>query len=172
VTQFEGLPRAIAAYQKVYANSWKRPEPVPDFMPEMMAGCARRGWLRLGLAWLGDTPIAAQVWVVANGRAAIYKLAYDKAYSHMAPGTMLSAHLMERAIDVDRVREVDYLVGDDAYKRDWMSHRRERRGLVGFDMSTWKGRWLAMRAAASYWVRYGWSRAVKPPSGAAAATLE
>lgn len=172
VTQPEDLPLAIAAYQKVYANSWKRPEPVPDFMPEMMAWCARRGWLRLGLAWLGDMPISAQVWVVANGRAAIYKLAYDDAYAHMAPGTVLSAHLMERAIDVDKVCEVDYLVGDDAYKRDWMSHRRERRGLVGFDMSTWAGRWLATRAAAAYWVRRSWPGAGKTASEAVAATAE
>lgn len=170
VTQTDDLPQAIAAYQTVYAKSWKRPEPVPAFMPEMIAWCARRGWLRLGLVWLGDTPIAVQLWVVANGRAAIYKLAYDDAYAHMAPGTVLSAHLMERAIDVDHVREVDYLVGDDAYKRDWMSHRRERRGLVGFDKATWAGRWLAMRAAASYWVRRSGSRAGRLPSDATATT--
>ncbi len=37
--------------------------------------------------------------------------------------------LMENALDVDRVSVVDYLCGDDDYKRDWMSARRERWGL-------------------------------------------
>jgi len=86
--------------------------------------------------------------VRAHGRAAIYKRAYDDAYAHLAPGTVRSAHWMERAIDVEHVHEVDYLAGDDPYKRDWMTHRRERRGLVAYDMQTWAGRWLAVRAGA------------------------
>lgn len=151
------VPRAAAAYEQVYARSWKRAEPVPTFMRELMAWCAGRGWLRLGLVWVGEVPVAAQLWIVAHGRAAIYKLAYDEAWGHLAPGTVLSARLMEHVIDVDRVREVDYLVGDDPYKRDWMTHRRERRGLVAYDLSTWRGRWLAARAAASGWVRRHWA---------------
>ena len=34
--------------------------------------------------------------------------------------------LMRHVIDVDQVREVDFGSGDDAYKKDWMSDRRER----------------------------------------------
>ncbi len=29
-------------------------------------------------------------------------------------------------IDTDRVNEIDFLTGNDAYKQDWMSERRER----------------------------------------------
>jgi len=163
VTRPEDLPHAIAAYQLVYSKSWKQPEPAATFMPELMAWCARRGWLRLGLVWLGDTPIAAQLWIVADGRAAIYKLAYDGAYANLAPGTVLSAHLMERAINAERVREVDYLVGDDAYKRDWMTHRRERRGLVGYDLQTWAGRGLALRAVASALAKRWWPATTQQP---------
>ncbi len=166
VTRAEDLPRAVAAYERVYAKSWKMPEPVPAFMPELMAWCAHRGWLRLGLVWLGETPIAAQLWIVADGRAAIYKLAYDAAYANLAPGTVLSAHLMERVIDAERVREVDYLVGDDAYKRDWMTHRRERRGLVGYELQTWAGRGLALRAVASALARRWWPATAQPPISA------
>jgi hypothetical protein len=46
---------------------------------------------------------------------------------------------MEQAIDVERVREIDYLIGDDAYKSAWMSQRRERFGLVAYDLGTWRG---------------------------------
>lgn len=40
---------------------------------------------------------------------------------------------MEHVIDIDRVAEIDYLIGDDLYKRDWVSCRRERRGLIAFN---------------------------------------
>lgn len=133
------IERGIAAYQAVYSSSWKTAEPYPEFVPGLIQVCANRGWLRLGLAWLGDKPIAAQFWIVANGRASIYKVAYDEAYKQLAPGTLVSSLLMQHALDVDAVREVDYLIGDDPYKKDWMSHRRERWGLVAYDIRTAAG---------------------------------
>ena len=135
----DGLEVALQAYQAVYAKSWKVQEPYPDFIPGLIRLCARRGWLRLGLAWLGERPVAAQIWIVANGRADIYKLAYDEAYKALAPGTLLTAALMEQAIDVDKVHEIDYLIGDDPYKATWMSCRRERCGLVAYDPYTLRG---------------------------------
>jgi hypothetical protein len=41
--------------------------------------------------------------------------------------------MMQHVLDVDRVDEVDYLAGDEPYKREWMSTRRERRGVVAFN---------------------------------------
>ncbi len=49
------------------------------------------------------------------------------------------AHMMRRAIDVDRVEVVDCLGGDDAYKREWMSHRRERWGILAMNPRTTRG---------------------------------
>ncbi len=46
---------------------------------------------------------------------------------------------MQHVIEVDQVREIDYLSGDDAYKQDWMSHRRERWGILAFNLRTFKG---------------------------------
>lgn len=131
----------IPEFEEVYRRSWKRPEPYPGFIPGLARVCADRGWLRLGLARLGGRPIAAQLWVVANGKAAIYKLAYDTEHRRLSPGTLLTAALMQHVIDHDRVAEVDYLTGDDAYKRDWMSHRRERWGLVAYDPRSLGGLW-------------------------------
>jgi len=150
----ERLEAGLAAYQAVYAQSWKVAEPFTDFVPGLIRLCASRGWLRLGLAWLGDKPVAAQIWIVANGRADIYKLAYDEAHKALAPGTLLTALLMERALDVDQVREVDYLIGDDPYKAAWMSQRRERFGLVAYDPLTLRGlAGLAHQAIGDSWRR-------------------
>ncbi len=153
------LAGGVDDFTAVYARSWKQPEPCPDFMPALMRAAAAQGWLRLAVLRLQGEPIAAQVWLVCGGKASIYKLAYAEGFERFSPGSVLTAALMAHVIDVDRVDEVDYLSGDDAYKRDWMEARRERVGLVAFDASYWRGwlgalrhfapRWLRRRAAAS-----------------------
>lgn len=139
ITNGSHLERGLAAYQQVYASSWKKPEPYPNFIPELIRTCAANNWLRLGVAWLNGIPIAAQIWIVANRKADIYKLAYDESYKCYAPGTLLTAMLMEHAIEKDRVTEVDYLIGDDSYKESWMSHRRERFGIMAYNPRTING---------------------------------
>ena len=136
------LDRALDAYQLVYSRSWKQPEPCPAFMPGLVRTAATEGWLRLGVLWLGEQPLAAQVWLVHGDKANIYKLAYVKGQERFSPGSVLTAALMEHVMEVDRVREVDYLSGDDVYKRDWMAQRRERVGLVAFDRYHWRA-WIA-----------------------------
>lgn len=144
VTESDDLAAALRAYSQVYAKSWKQPEPYPDFVPGWAAICAQRGWLRLGIAWSGSTPIAAQFWFTINRRAYIFKLAYDQAYSQLSAGTVLSAFMFRHALDIDQVIEVDYLTGDDPYKQSWMTHRRERVGVIACNPRTWQG---AARAA-------------------------
>jgi len=127
------LEEGIKAFEQVYAASWKVPEPYPDFVPGLIRACAEKGWLRLGLAWHESKPVAAQLWIVASGTASIYKVAYDEAYKVYAPGTLLTAMLMQHVLQTDGVAEVDYLIGDDPYKQTWMSDRRERWGLVAYN---------------------------------------
>lgn len=139
------LEYGIQAYQEVYGTSWKVPEPYPDFMPGLIRMLEKNGWLRLGVATLNGKPVAAQVWIVAHGRASIYKLAYDESSKALSAGSLLSAMLMEHVLDQDKVSEVDYLIGDDAYKAAWMSDRRERWGLVAYNLKTMHGIWEACR---------------------------
>jgi Acetyltransferase (GNAT) domain len=133
------LERGITAWQAVYDKSWKVPEPFPHFVPGLIRMCAQQGWLRLGVLRLGELPIAAQLWIIKDGYALIYKLAYDEDYKQYSAGSALSAELMRRALDEDRTVDVDYLTGDDGYKVDWMSHRRQRMGLVAFDRRSAQG---------------------------------
>lgn len=136
VTDPAQVEAAIADFIHVYSHSWKKPEPYPDFIPGLIRWLAGKGWLRLGIARLGGKPVAADIWIVSHGQARIYKLAHDQDYSAYAPGTLLTAHLMRHVIDRDRVGEVDYLIGDDPYKKDWMSDRRERWGIVAYNPRT------------------------------------
>ena len=136
VSGAEGLEDAIAAFQEVYSASWKKPEPYPDFVPSLIRLLAARGMLRLGIARLQGRPIAAQLWISGKGKASIYKVAYHHAYAALSPGTVLTSYLMRHVIEEDRVGEVDFMVGDDDYKKIWMSHRRERWGIVAFNPGT------------------------------------
>lgn len=141
----EEVARAVADYQAVYARSWKRPEPYPDFVPGLMDLAARRGWLRCGVLYLDDRPAAVQLWLIAGAAAYIFKLAYDPDFAQYSPGTLLSAHMFREAIDGDSVGFIDYLIGDDEYKRLWMERRRTRYGVLAANPGTLGGRWVIAR---------------------------
>jgi hypothetical protein len=168
-TEAVDLDKAVADYQAVYEKSWKQAEPHPGFVPGMIRLCAAKNWLRLGVIRIGDQPIAAQVWRVGKRKAEIYKVAYDEAFKAYSPGTVLTARLMRHVLDVDRVDEVDYLVGDDAYKKNWMTHRRERIGIVAYELRSLGGLAGAMvemtSRAAKPWVdRWRAARTPAPQS--------
>ncbi|SCY46321.1 GNAT family N-acetyltransferase [Thiohalorhabdus denitrificans] len=130
------LEEGVSAYERVWNRSWKGPDPNFHLTAEWMRHCAERGRLRLGVAWLGGTPAAAQLWAVHGGTVYIHNLCFDEDLKAFSPGTILTARLMERVLDGDGVREVDYLIGDEPYKRKWMTHRRERWGLRAFNPRT------------------------------------
>jgi hypothetical protein len=139
----QGVQSAIEAYWQVYNASWKQAEPYPAFIEGLISLAARQGWLRLGVLYIDNVPVATQLWLVFRGKAYVYKLAYDERFAGCSPGSVLSEFMFKQVIDMDGVVEIDYLVGDDSYKRDWMSARRERWGLLAFNRGTLCGRFLA-----------------------------
>ena len=139
VTSPDGIEPAIAAFHEVYSASWKVPEPYADFVPSLIHRLASIGMLRLGIARMQGRPVAAQLWIVGQEKASIYKVAYHKAFASFSPGTVLTSHLMQHVIDRDHVKEVDFLIGDDEYKPFWMTDRRERWGIVAYNPRTLLG---------------------------------
>ena len=115
---------------------------------------ASKGWLRLGVLWLNNAPLAAQFWLTTHGKANIYKLAYIKGFEKLSVGSVLTAAMMEHAMDVDKVIEVDYLSGDDSYKADWMAERRERTELVAIDKRKPAGWFLAAKIITRSYASY------------------
>jgi Acetyltransferase (GNAT) domain len=135
----DSLERAIAQFVAVYNNSWKVAEPYPDFIPALLRLAADQGWLRLGIAHYDNTAVASQIWLVCNGTAYIFKLAYDEDYKRLSAGTVLTACMMKSVIEEDHVVKIDYLSGDDAYKADWMSQRKEQHGIAAFNPRSAEG---------------------------------
>jgi hypothetical protein len=130
----DGLEAAIAAYEQVYAASWKEPEPHPGFNPALMRRAAAAGTLRLGVLRLAAAPIAAQFWLLhpggAGSWAGVQKLAHDEAHRALRPGTVLTALMVRALLEADAVTELDFGRGDDGYKRSWTGARRQRIGVV------------------------------------------
>lgn len=127
--QGQGIDKGIADYQAAYAKSWKANEQFDQFVEGLAHRLAACGWLRLAVLYMDDQPAAAQFWFVVQRRASIFKLVHDEAWKHYSPGTILISFLMRQVIDTDQVEEIDFLTGNDAYKQDWMSHRRQRWAL-------------------------------------------
>lgn len=139
ITDEFGLGAGLPAYESVYRASWKDDESFPAFMPGLLRAAAKSGCLRLGILHVDDVPAAAQIWINSGRSATIYKLAYDERFKSFSVGSLLTEHMMRHSIDVDRVHEVDFGSGDDAYKKDWMSTRRERWDLFAYNTATPRG---------------------------------
>lgn len=162
------LEPALQDYLAIYAHSWKRPEPYPEFIPSLMRAAAARGELRLGLVYLDQQAIAAQLWLVHKGRAEIHKLAHDESFAAYSPGSLLTAHLLQHVFEKDRVQLVDFLSGDDAYKANWMDHCEPRWGLLSYNPRRLWGLLGAVREGLALitrpWRRTLRLRSTPPPS--------
>jgi hypothetical protein len=136
-------------YETVYNNSWKPAEGSPELMRKMAEAEGAAGTLRLGLAYRDGAPVAAQLWTVEHGIATIHKLAYRDDAKHYSPGTVLSVEMFRRAIDDDKVDVIDFGIGNDAYKADWMDEAEPLYALTAYDARSIKGLLAMARAAAA-----------------------
>ncbi|MCC2614873.1 GNAT family N-acetyltransferase [Aestuariibacter halophilus] len=132
-----GVPETLAElqsklkdYHSVYNDSWKQEEPHLDFINQMLELAWHLGQLRVGVLYHKNQAVAAQVWFVQEKTAYIFKLAYRNAYHGQSVGTVLSAAIFNYVIEKDSVTCIDFLTGDDDYKKDWMGSKRSLFGLI------------------------------------------
>jgi hypothetical protein len=138
-----------ADYEAVYRASWKPEEGSFPFLRAFAEQEGAAGTLRLGLAYKDGAPIAAQLWLVENSEATIHKLAYAEDAKALSPGTILTEALFRHVLDRDRVNMIDYGIGDEPYKADWMSDRRMLWRLTAYDRRSLRGLAAMARDAAS-----------------------
>jgi hypothetical protein len=114
-------PGSWAAYETIYAASWKPDEGHPALLRAFAESESAGGRLRMGIARIDGVPVAAQYWTVEDGTAFIHKLAHVEDSLKASPGTLLSVALFRQVIEIDGVKRVDFGTGNDGYKRDWMN---------------------------------------------------
>lgn len=134
-----GLARAICAYKEVYRLRWGKNEPYAQFIDNLANVAAENGWLRLGVAWMGTKPVASQLWILRNGKAYMYKVAYDQSCSEYSIGSVATYKMIENILDNNDISEIDFLTGDDPYKKVWVDQRREFLGLLAINPRTIRG---------------------------------
>ena len=137
--------QAMADYDRVYANSWKEPEQFPNFMSGMARVASDMGALRIGVLRADGQPVAAQFWLLSGGKAIIYKLAYDEAFKEYSVGSILTREMLSHVLENDQVDEIDYGVGSEGYKKDWMDVTRTLVGCELFNRRTFAGKMMMYR---------------------------
>jgi CelD/BcsL family acetyltransferase involved in cellulose biosynthesis len=133
------LEEAVATYQNIYRSSWKPPEPHQQFIPAMVRALGAEGLVRLGIMYLKGEPVAVQIWLVCNGKATIFKLAHRDDAARHSPGTLLTRWMIEKLMGEEKLEEIDFGRGDDAYKRDWLNQSRIRTGLIAANLASQAG---------------------------------
>lgn len=141
----EDTARGIGLFEAVYARSWKGAEPFPAFMPAFAAMLARRGALRLGVWEIDGRPAAAQLWIVHERQATIYKLAHDPDYDDLSVGSALTLRMFQEVLDRDSPARIDFGLGDEPFKSDWTPCRADGLGWLAFNPSTVTGLLQAAR---------------------------
>ncbi|WP_419825890.1 GNAT family N-acetyltransferase [Sphingomonas sp.] len=113
---------AWEAYSDVYRASWKPEEGSMPFLRELAERGGAAGTLRLGVARDSNgRAVAAQLWLVEGGTAIIHKLAHREDAAAGSPGSNLSAAMFAHVIDRDAVTRLDFGLGDEPYKADWLA---------------------------------------------------
>src|SRR5262249_24127378 len=101
-------------------------------------GLGPRGIARLAVARIDGTPAAAQIWLVQEGRATVFKLAHDPAFDRQSPGTLLT-HWALNQLHEGGGPDVDFGRGADSYKGLWLSSTCDRIGLLAANPKSLKG---------------------------------
>lgn len=140
--------RVIDDYDAVYANSWKDPEQFSGFIRQMCRMCAELGILRMGVLYVDEIPVAAQLWIISGRKAVIYKLAYDEAFREFSVGSILTRDMLDHVLENDNVAEIDYGVGSENYKKDWMDQTRTLIGVEAYNRRTFAGKIRILKSRA------------------------
>jgi hypothetical protein len=89
--------------------------------------------LRLGIARVGDAPVAAQLWTIEDSLALAHWRVEDKAAREVYPSAELTASMLRYLMNVDHAHTIDLGNGKEADLADWADNRRVLRRLDLFN---------------------------------------
>ncbi len=167
ITELNEFSAAFSAYKTIYQQSWKGHEFSFDFIEKVCLAALAENKLRLGLLFVDDEPAAAQLWFLQAGNdtslvwdesetqnknsesfqttASIFKLAYTPKYQEYSVGSILSLALSEYVISNDQVTSIEFGMGSEPYKKDWLTETRIRRSYQVFNPDSIYGKLAIIR---------------------------
>ncbi len=145
ITQAEAFQHHFLQYQGIYQLSWKGEETSFEFIKQVCVQAAAENKLRMGMLFIDGQAVAVQLWFLQQGTASIFKLAYDPQFQQYSVGSILSMALSEHVIEQDKVTTIEFGMGSEPYKQDWMDKKRERVTLQAFNERNFWGALLAAR---------------------------
>jgi CelD/BcsL family acetyltransferase involved in cellulose biosynthesis len=81
------------------------------------------GWLQLHFLTVEGEPVAAQYCLQYNQKLYYWLGGFNPDYSMYSVGNLLTLKMLEYCVQ-NKIKEYDFLKGDEAYKRDWSSQYR------------------------------------------------
>lgn len=106
-----------------------------SFHEELANAFAKKGWLDLFFLTFNDKPVSAIYSYEYNGKLFAYLCGFDPEYAKYRPGHLAFKNLIKYGID-KKLKEVDFLRGDEEYKSRWRAQVRnnsefriQKRGL-------------------------------------------
>jgi hypothetical protein len=150
VTEDNAFAKAFAAYRLIYQKSWKGSELSFDFIEQVCLKAIAEQKCRLGLLWVDKQPVAAQMWFVQEDdkqykTASIFKLAYDPDYQDFSVGSILSMALSDYVLSNDQVHCIEFGMGSEAYKKDWLGQCQYRQTYQIFNCDNIYGKLANIR---------------------------
>lgn len=102
-----------------------------EFHREIAKAFAKKGWLRLYILWLNDSPTAFIYGYLYKNSFWYYQTGYDKGFSNDAPGSIVLQKVFESVIG-EGAEEFDFLKGDEDYKFYYSTRERRTKTINYF----------------------------------------
>jgi hypothetical protein len=164
ITKRADFALAFEQYKTIYQQSWKGEEYSFSFIEQVCLAALRENKLRLGLLYIDGEAAAAQIWFVqdclsesnqfegnqfegnqAEKHVSIFKLAYKPKYQQYSTGSLLSMALSEHVISQDKATSIEFGMGSEPYKSDWLADKRQRVSYQVFNQDSFYGKLAAIR---------------------------
>jgi CelD/BcsL family acetyltransferase involved in cellulose biosynthesis len=136
------VARALEDAFRLHALRWKDRRdlsPLGDaggqaYNREALAALSRKGYVRLIELQLDGVPIAFHLYLLLAETMFVYRLAFDPAYAQYSPGLLTTLEALRQGSD-EGARRVEFLVGDERYKRELADHVDPLMRVVGLPSS-------------------------------------
>jgi CelD/BcsL family acetyltransferase involved in cellulose biosynthesis len=86
-----------------------------QYFRELARMALSHGWLRMGVLWVGETPVSSAIGFGYKGRLYLYNSGYDPAYHAHSVGIAAVGLLIRDSAD-EGLQTFDFLQGNEAYK--------------------------------------------------------